>query len=276
MEFFQDILTYRFLQQALITSVLVGIGSGVIGSFVILRGMSLMGDAISHAVLPGVAISFLLGINYFIGATVCGVLAALCMGFISRKSPIKSDTSIGIILSSFLALGMILITVVQSSTNLYHILFGNILAVTMHDLILTLIVTVLVLILVALFYKQLLVSSFDETIAQTYGLNTQVIHYFLMVLLTLMTVVSLQTVGVILIVAMLITPAATAYLLTDKMGRMIVLSALFGVISSIVGLYFSFEYNLASGATIVVSATVLFCFAFIFSKKNQFIFKKEQ
>lgn len=266
--FFEALGEYNFLQQALITAILVGISSGVIGSFVVLRGMSLMGDAISHAVLPGVAISYMLGINFLIGSTVFGILAALGIGFITDRSPLKNDAAIGIVLSSFLALGMILVTIAKSSTNLYHILFGNILAVQRTDLWVTLVVTVLVIVLVSLFYKQLAVSTFDETIAKSYGVNTRVIHYVLMILLTLVTVVALQTVGVILVVAMLIIPAATAYLLTNKLGQMIFLAAAIGVGSSVMGLYVSFVNNFASGPCIVMSASVCFIIAFLISKKS--------
>nr|WP_106786309.1 metal ABC transporter permease [Brochothrix thermosphacta] len=276
MIFIEAVKEYNFLQQALITSILVGISSGVIGSFVVLRGMSLMGDAISHAVLPGVAISYMLGINFLIGSTIFGILAALGIGFISDKSPLKNDSAIGIILSSFLALGMILVTMAKSSTNLYHILFGNILAVQRVDMWITLVVTMLVLLLVIIFYKELFVSTFDETIAKSYGLNTKVIHYFLMVLLTLVTVVALQTVGVILVVAMLVIPASTAYLLTNKLSHMIVLSTIIGMVSSVSGLYFSFVNNFASGPTIVMSATILFILAFIFSKKSTLSFKSNK
>jgi len=204
MEFISDLMSYGFLQKAFITSIVVGIICGVIGSFIVLRGLALMGDAISHAVLPGVAISYILGINYFYGAVVIGVLTALGIGTISQNSRIKNDSSIGIVFSSFFALGIILITVAKSATDLTQILFGNILAVRSSDMWLTIIIGVIVLLAVVLFYKELLISSFDETMAAAYGLKTRLIHYGIMVLLTLVTVASLQTVGVILVVSMLI------------------------------------------------------------------------
>ena len=162
------------------------------------------------------------------------------------------------------ALGIIMITLLKSSTDLYHILFGNVLAVRSSDMWITLGIGIIVLIAVYLFYKELLVTSFDETMAAAYGLPVRFIHYFLMTLLTMVTVASLQTVGIVLVVAMLITPAATAYLLTDRLWVMIFLAAGIGIISSIVGLYFSFTYNLASGATIVLAATAIFVLAFYF------------
>ena len=270
-EFIQGLLDFHFLQNALITSVMVGISAGIIGSFIILRGMSLMGDAISHAVLPGVALSYMLGSSYIIGATIFGMASAALIGFVTKHSRLKNDTAIGIVFSAFFALGIILISFARSSTDLYHILFGNVLAVRDSDMFLTAAVLVIVLIAVPLFYKQLKLTSFAPTIAKSYGWNISAINYGLMFLLTLVAVTSLQTVGTILVIAMLITPAATAYQLTDKLLVMIVLSTVFGTLSSIVGLYFSYSYNLPSGATIVMAAAVFFIVAFIFAPKKGLI-----
>src|SRR5699024_11178232 len=228
------VLNYGFLQKALFTSIMVGIICGVIGCFIILRGMALMGDAISHAILPGVAISYMLGINFFYGAVFTGILAAVGIGVVSQNSRIKSDSSIGIVFSAFFSLDIILIAKAQSATDLTQILFGNVLYVRSSDMWMTLIIGGIVVIAFILCYKDLLVTSFDPTMAAAYGLPTRVIHYALMVLLTLVTVASLQTVGVVLVVAMLITPASTAYLLTNRLSIMIVLSALFGAISSVI------------------------------------------
>ena len=270
-EFIQGLLDFQFLQNALITSVMVGISAGIIGSFIILRGMSLMGDAISHAVLPGVALSYMLGSSYIIGATIFGMASAALIGFVTKHSRLKNDTAIGIVFSAFFALGIILISFARSSTDLYHMLFGNVLAVRDSDMFLTAAVLVIVLIAVPLFYKQLKLTSFAPTIAKSYGWNISAINYGLMFLLTLVAVTSLQTVGTILVIAMLITPAATAYQLTDKLLVMIVLSTVFGTLSSIVGLYFSYSYNLPSGATIVMAAAVFFIVAFIFAPKKGLI-----
>ena len=268
MTFIEALFQYEFLQKAMITAVMVGIICGVIGCFIILRGMSLMGDAISHAVLPGVAISYLLGINFLIGAIVTGLVTALGIGFVSQNSRIKNDTAIGILFTSAFALGIILISFLRSSSDLYHILFGNVLAVRPSDMWMTVIIGLIVLGGIFLFYKELLISSFDPTMAQAYGLSTRWIHYGLMTLLTLVTVASLQTVGIILVVAMLITPAATAYLLTNRLSRMLFLAAGFGTLSAIVGLYFSFTYNLSSGASIVLVATTLFALVFVSSPRH--------
>ncbi|RST71772.1 metal ABC transporter permease [Siminovitchia acidinfaciens] len=273
MEFINDLMTYGFLQKALITSVMVGIICGVIGSFIILRGMALMGDAISHAVLPGVAISYMLGINYFYGAVVTGVLTSLGIGMISQNSRVKNDSSIGLVFSAMFALGIILITKAKSATDLTQILFGNVISVRSSDMWLTLVIGSIVIVAVVLFYKELLISSFDETMAAAYGLKTRLIHYGIMVLLTLVTVASLQTVGVILVVSMLITPASTAYLLTNRLSTMIVLASVFGALSSIIGLYFSFVYNLPSGPVIALATTAIFAVAFIFSPKQGILWK---
>jgi ABC-type Mn2+/Zn2+ transport system permease subunit len=273
MSFIEAVMHYEFLQKALLTSVMVGIICGVIGCFIILRGMALMGDAISHAVLPGVAISYMLGINFFIGAVFTGVITAIAIGYVSQNSRIKNDVSIGIMFTAAFALGIILITLQKSSTDLYHILFGNVLAVRPSDMWITLGIGIFVLLAIYLFYKEFLVSSFDPTLASTYGLPIKLIHYFLMTLLTMVTVASLQTVGIVLVVAMLITPAATAYLLTDRLWIMIYLSAGIGAISSIIGLYFSYTYNLASGATIVMAATIMFLLAFILSPKQGILWR---
>src|SRR5699024_8663316 len=168
-------MTYDFLQKAFVTSIMVGIICGVIGSFIVLRGMALMGDAISHAVLPGVAISYMLGINFFYGAVVTGILTALGIGAISQNSRIKNDFSIGITSSFMFTLGIIIITAAQSATDLSQILFGNILSVRTSDMVITLIVGAIVLLTVFLFYKELLISSFDETMASVYGLKVRMI-----------------------------------------------------------------------------------------------------
>ncbi|MBY0222761.1 metal ABC transporter permease [Mammaliicoccus sciuri] len=274
MEFIQDLMTYGFLQKAFITSIMVGVICGVIGSFIVLRGMALMGDAISHAILPGVAISYMLGINYFYGAVATGVLTAFGIGAISQNSRIKNDSSIGIVFSAFFALGIILITQAKSATDLTQILFGNVLSVRTSDMWLTLVIGAIVILVVILFFKELLVSSFDETMAAAYGLKTRLIHYGIMFLLTLVTVASLQTVGVILVVSLLITPASTAYLLTNRLSIMVVLASFFGAMSSIIGLYFSFLYNMPSGPVIALAATALFVVALLFSPKQGIVVSK--
>ncbi len=273
--FFIDALAkYQYLQNAMAAGIMVGIVCGIIGCFIILRGMALMGDAISHAVLPGVVIAYFLGISFFIGAVVTGVLTALGIGYISQNSKIKHDSAIGIMFTAAFALGVVLITLRRGTgVDLWHILFGNVLAVSRADLWMTFIIGVVVLLSIVLFYKQLLLSTFDPTMARAIGLPTKLIHYLLMLMLSLVTVASLKTVGIVLVVAMLITPGATAYLLTNRLQVMLVLSVMFGVFSSIVGVYFSFIYDVATGASIVLVASILFAFCFFFSPKQGIILR---
>lgn len=272
-DFITDLGNYDFLRQALYTSIVLGITCGVIGCFIVLRGLALMGDAISHAVLPGVAISYILQISYFYGAVVFGLLTALGIGFIRQHSKIKSDSAIGIVFSAFLALGIVLVTKIQSSINLNSILFGNVLTINASDRILTYIVAGVVLLAIIIFYKELLLTTFDEIMAKASGLPVKSINYLIMVMLTLITVVSLQTVGVILVVSLLITPASTAYLLTNKMSIMLWLSALIGAISAVVGLFFSVTYNLPSGVVIVLTATSIFILVFLFNRKTGLVWQ---
>ncbi|PSL43226.1 iron/zinc/copper transport system permease protein [Salsuginibacillus halophilus] len=268
--FFEAVTNYTFLQNAIIAGVLVGILCGVVGCFIILRGMALMGEAISHAVLPGVVLSYMLGASgFFIGAVITGTLAAAGIGFISQNSKVKDDSAIGILLTATFALGIVLVTTLDgTSVDIWHILFGNVLAVSQNDLWLTGSITVVVLAAVFLFYKQLVLSTFDPTNAEAIGMPVKLIHYVLMVVLSLVTVASLQTVGIILVVAMLITPGATAYLLTERLPVMLFLSSVFGVVSAVSGVYFSYIYDVATGASIVLVASILFTIALFFSPKQ--------
>ncbi|MDV5993560.1 metal ABC transporter permease [Streptococcus canis] len=273
MKFFEGLMSYHFLQNALITAIVIGIVSGAVGCFIILRSMSLMGDAISHAVLPGVALSFILGINFFIGAIVFGLLASVIITYIKENSVIKGDTAIGITFSSFLALGVILIGVANSSTDLFHILFGNILAVQDSDKWITIGVSVLVLGVIILFFKELLITSFDPILAKSMGMNVNAYHYLLMILLTLVAVTAMQSVGTILIVALLITPAATAYLYANSLKVMLVISSSLGALTSILGLYLGYTFNVAAGSSIVLTSAVIFLISFFISPKQGYLKK---
>ncbi|MEK4137966.1 metal ABC transporter permease [Kurthia sp. FSL E2-0154] len=272
--FIDGLTNYEFLQNALVTSIVIGVVAGVVGCFIILRGMSLMGDAISHAVLPGVAISYIFSINFFIGAILFGLFASIIITFISNNSKIKGDTAIGITFSSFLALGVILIGFANSSTDLFHILFGNVLAVQDVDKWLTIGIATIVLIVVWLFFKPLLLTSFDPNMAKAFGVRVNAYHYLLMVLLTVVSVTAMQSVGTILIVALLITPAATAYLYTKSLRNMIFLSAFFGALASVIGLFIGYSFNLAVGSTIVLTATSIFLISFLVSPKQIHLRKK--
>ena len=267
-EFIDGLLNFHFLQNALITALVIGIVGGAVGCFIILRGMSLMGDAISHAVLPGVAISFILGINFFIGAIVFGLLASTIITYIKSNSIIKSDTAIGITFSSFLALGIILIGVANSSTDLFHILFGNILAVQDLDMWITIAVALLVLTTIKIFFRPLLLTSFDPILAKSIGVKVTFYHYLLMVILTLVAVTAMQSVGTILIVALLITPAATAYLYANSLKTMILLSSGFGALASVLGLFIGYSFNIAAGSSIVLTSALLFLISFFIVPKQ--------
>lgn len=273
LEFIHDIIQYDFVRKALFSSLMVGVICGVVGCFIVLRGLALMGDAISHAIVPGVALSFILSINLFYGAVAAGVLAALGIGYVKQNSRLKMDSSIGIIFTTFLAVGVLLIRYAKSGIKLDNLLFGSITSIQNSDMWLTLVIGALVLLFVLLFYKELQVSTFDPIMAAAYGLPTGLIHYALMVLLTLVTVASMQTVGVILVISLLITPASTAYLLTNRLSLMLLLSAIFGVISTLTGLYYSFAYDLESGAVIVIAAFILFVAAFFLSPKEGVLWK---
>lgn len=266
LEFVEHLFTYQFLNRALITSIIVGIVCGTVGSLIVLRGLSLMGDAMSHAVLPGVALSFLFGIPMFIGALITGMIASIFIGYITSSSKTKPDAAIGISFTAFLASGIIIISLINTTTDLYHILFGNLLAITNSAFLTTIVIGSIVLILIIIFYRPLMMSTFDPTFSRMSGLNTTLLHYFVMLLLSLVTVASIQTVGIILVVALLITPASTAFLISKKLYSMMIIASLISVISSIVGLYYSYIYNIPSGATIVLCTFVIYIITLFFTK----------
>ncbi|HHA0189508.1 TPA: metal ABC transporter permease [Staphylococcus aureus] len=266
LEFVEHLFTYQFLNRALIISIIVGIVCGTVGSLIVLRGLSLMGDAMSHAVLPGVALSFLFGIPMFVGALITGMIASIFIGYITSSSKTKPDAAIGISFTAFLASGIIIISLINTTTDLYHILFGNLLAITNSAFLTTIVIGSIVLILIIIFYRPLMISTFDPTFSRMSGLNTTLLHYFVMLLLSLVTVASIQTVGIILVVALLITPASTAFLISKKLYSMMIIASLISVISSIVGLYYSYIYNIPSGATIVLCTFVIYIITLFFTK----------
>ncbi|HDC9493260.1 TPA: metal ABC transporter permease [Staphylococcus aureus] len=266
LEFVEHLFTYQFLNRALITSIIVGIVCGTVGSLIVLRGLSLMGDAMSHAVLPGVALSFLFGIPMIVGALITGMIASIFIGYITSSSKTKPDAAIGISFTAFLASGIIIISLINTTTDLYHILFGNLLAITNSAFLTTIVIGSIVLILIIIFYRPLMISTFDPTFSRMSGLNTTLLHYFVMLLLSLVTVASIQTVGIILVVALLITPASTAFLISKKLYSMMIIASLISVISSIVGLYYSYIYNIPSGATIVLCTFVIYIITLFFTK----------
>jgi ABC-type Mn2+/Zn2+ transport system permease subunit len=262
-------LRYPFMVRGLLASLMVGALCAVVGTYVVLRGMAFFGDALAHAILPGVAIAYLMEINLVWGALAMGLLTSIGIGYVSQRGHVKEDTAIGVIFAGSFALGVALLSTVQSySVDLTHILFGNVLGVSSTDLWLTAGLGVVVLLAVVLLYKELLVISFDPILAATLRLPSTLLHYLLLVLIALTIVVSLQTVGVALLVAMLVTPAATAYLLTRRLWHMMILGAAIGAVSSVIGLYLSFYVNLASGAAVVLVCTAFFALAFLFAPRR--------
>ncbi|PZN09675.1 MAG: ABC transporter, partial [Bacillota bacterium] len=223
--------------RALLAGTLVGIAGAVIGSFLLVRRWSLLGDAISHAVLPGVALSYLVGWPYFAGALATAILTALGIGFVERNTRLKSDAAMGLLFIGAFAAGLAILSRARSSVDVFHILFGNVLGVSTADLTLIAAVTVLVVGLVVALFKELQLWAFDPLTAEVAGLPVRLLHYLLMFLLSATIVAALQAVGIVLALAMLITPPATAYLLTRRFPSMIALAAAFGVVSAVTGLY---------------------------------------
>jgi manganese/iron transport system permease protein len=260
---------YEFMQRGMLASVIVGILCAVMGTYVVLRGMAFLGDALAHAILPGIAIAYLLHGSLLVGALVAAIAIAFLIGLFSRQGTVKEDTAIGILFAAALSLGIALISSIKTyAVDLSHILFGNVLGVSSTDLWLTAGLGLLVLLTVVLLYKPFLVISFDPVLAATMRLPADLLRNLMLVLLALTVVVSLQTVGVGLAAAMLVTPAATAYLLTRRLAPMMVLSAALGALSSIVGLYLSYYLNIVSGSAIVLTATLFFVIAFLFNSRQ--------
>jgi manganese/iron transport system permease protein len=271
MSFLLTPLQYEFMQRGMVAAVLVGIVCAVIGSYIVLRGMAFFGDALAHTILPGIALGYLISGGardaLFWWALGTAIVAALAIGTISKNAEIKEDTAIGIIFAGMFALGIAMISTVKSyAVDLTHFLFGDVLSVSTHSLWLILIFGGLVLLTVFAFYKEFMTISFDPVLAATLRLPVDLLNNLLLVLIAVTVAVSLQTVGVALMVAMLVTPAATAYLLTNRLSRMMVLAAIFASLSGVIGLYLSFYLSIASGAAIVLTATMFFVIAFVWKK----------
>ena len=268
-------LAYGFMQRGLLASVMVGVLCAVVGCYVVLRSMAFLGDALAHAILPGVAIAYLLKGDLMVGALVAAVAVALGISLISRRGVIKEDTAIGILFAAALSLGVVLISTIRTyAVDLTHILFGNVLGVSAANLWLTAGLSVVVLGTIALLYKPFLVISFDPVLAATLRLPAELLRNLMLILLALTIVVSMQTVGVGLVAAMLVTPAATAYLLTKRLGEMMLVSALIGAVSSVAGLYLSYYANVASGAAVVLTATVVFLLVFLFAPRRGVVWRQ--
>lgn len=267
MEILLEPLQYAFMQRSLIMAIVVGIICAVVGSYLMVQRLALLGDAISHSVLPGLAIAYIIGANIFLGAFIAGLISTVCINIIRTRSNIKEDTAMGIVFSAFFALGITLITVIQKDNkiDLNHFLFGNILGVTVNDVRDTLIIAVIVLTIVIILYKELLFYTFDKLGAQAVGLPVNLLDLGLMMLIGLTIVASLKAVGVVLVLSLLITPAATAYLLVNRLHQVMLLGVAIGIFSSIAGMYLSYYLNLPSGPAIVLVTSALFVLVFLFS-----------
>lgn len=267
-EWLLEPLGFAFMQRGVLAAVLVGVVCAVVGSYMILRGMAFLGEALGHAILPGLATGYLLSNGdravTFVWALATAIIASVTMGALSRSTKLRQDTAIGIVFAGMFALGIALISSMRSyAVDLTHMLFGNILGVANQDMWLIVGMGVAVLLAVALFYKELTVIAFDPVLAVTLRLPVRALDILLHVMVAIAIVISLQTVGVALVVAMLLTPAATAFLLTKRLKRMMALAAGLAALSGVVGLYASYYLNIASGAAIVLVSTLLFVAVYV-------------
>jgi len=259
-------LGYDFFVRALIASALVGVACAIVGSFVVLKGMSFIGDAVSHAAFPGIVIAYLVGAPIILGGAIAAIGTALGIGAITRRSGLRSDAIIGVLFAGMFALGVAIFSSIPNYVgDLFHFLFGDVLGISVGDLLaLTLLVFGLLLVL-RLLWKELLFSTFDPLGAGAAGLPVRRLDDLLLILIAVTIVISLQAVGIVLVVAMITTPAATAQLLVKRFTAMIQVAAIIGVSSAVVGLYVSYSLDIASGAAIVILETMLFLLALAFT-----------
>ncbi len=268
-------LGYEFMRNAIAVGILVGILCPVVGTYLIVQRMALLGDVIAHAVLPGLAIAFFWGVDILIGAFISGLLSTFVIAWIRTQSRVKVDAAMALTFSSFFALGVTLITLLKSKLDLDSFLFGDILGVTITDVQRTAIITLIVLLLVKLFYKELLLYTFDKLGAQALGFPVNLLHFGLMAALTLTIVASMQTVGVVLVISLLVGPGITAYLLVKELHQVMGLGAILGIIASIGGVYASYYFNVPSGPAIVLVIFGLFLLALLFSPSQGILTRPE-
>jgi ABC-type Mn2+/Zn2+ transport system permease subunit/Mn-dependent DtxR family transcriptional regulator len=279
-----EVMSSEWALRALIASSMVGLMCGILGCFIVLRNMSLLGDALSHAVLPGVFFAFLLvgysTIGFFVGSTVAGLITAFAISWIQQNVKTKNDAAIGIIFTAMFSIGVMGISWLNQSEGVHldlkDFLFGNVLGISNEDIYLTFGIALYTMVCVFLFYRYLFITTFQPTIAETMGISAKTIHYFLMLLLSFVIVASLRTVGVILVVAMLITPAATALLLSERLKRVIVISAVIGVLSAALGLVCSIVLETTPGPAMTLCATLFYFLAVLFSPTQGLLFKYNQ
>jgi manganese/iron transport system permease protein len=262
-------MTYGFMQRGLVAAILVGVVCAVMGTFVVLKGLAFIGDAVSHAALPGLVIAFLLGIPLYIGGSIAAVGTAIAIGAVARRGGLRFDTAVGVLFAGTFALGILLFSTIRNyTTDLFSYLLGNVLGITASDLFAIALLGAIVLGIVSVLRKELLYATFDPGGAGASGLPVAALEYLLLALLGVTIVVSIQAVGIVMVVAMLVTPAATAQLLVVRFGRMIAVSILVASASAVVGLYLSFYLNVASGASIVLVETVVFLGVLVVSPRH--------
>jgi len=271
-DFLVDPLTYGFMQRGLVAAILVGIVCAVMGAFVVLRGLAFIGDAVSHAAFPGLVISYLLGIPLYIGASVAAVGTALAIATVSRRGGLRFDTAVGVLFAGMFAFGILLFSTIEDYvSDLFSYLLGNILGITFADIVQVGILGGIVVLVVAILRKEFLYASFDPSGAAASGLPVQALDYLLLGLMGVTIVVSIQAVGIILVVAMLVTPAATGQLLVVRFWDLVRIAIVVAIVSAVSGLYLSFYLNVASGASIVLVETLLFVLALLFSPRSGWI-----
>ena len=262
-------LELAFMQRALLASLIIAVVGGVVGTLVVLKGLAFIGDALSHAAFAGVATAFVLGGSIYVGSIVAAVLTALAIGFVNRRGRVSFDTAIGILFVGAFSFGILLISASRSYTvDLFSFVFGDVLGVSWDDVLVTGALSALVLALVALFYRELLFTAYDPTMAAASGVPVAAVQYGQLALLALTTVIAIKVVGIVLVVAMLVTPAATAQLLVRRVPAMMAVGSLCGCIAAVSGLYLSYYANVASGAAIVLVATGMFLLALLLSPRR--------
>ncbi|HET7704050.1 MAG TPA: metal ABC transporter permease, partial [Candidatus Limnocylindrales bacterium] len=267
--FVADPLAYGFMQRGIVAAVLVGIVCAVMGTFVVLKGLAFIGDAVSHAAFPGLVIAFMLGLPLYLGGAVASVGTALAIGYVSRRSRLRFDTSVGVLFAGTFALGILLFSTIENYVaDLLGYLLGNVLGIGIGDLVQVAVLGAVVLAVVILVRKELLFATFDPLGAAASGLPVAGLEYLLLALLGVTIVVSIQAVGIIMVVAMLVTPAATAQLLVTRFERLMVLAAVLATAAAVSGLYLSFYLNLASGASIVLIETLFFLVALVLGPRS--------
>jgi manganese/iron transport system permease protein len=276
-ELLLDPMRLGFMQRGLVAAVLVGIVCAVMGAFIVLRGLAFIGDAVSHAAFPGLVIAYILGIPLYIGGAIAAVATALGIGWVARRGGLRFDTAVGVLFAGMFALGIVLFSTIDGYVaDLFSYLLGNVLGITFADIVQVVVLGAIVLAVVFVLRKEFLYASFDPSGAAASGLPVEWLDYLLLGLIGVTIVVSIQTVGIVLVVAMLVTPAATGQLLVDRFWDLVRVAISIAVISALVGLYLSYYLNVASGATIVLIETLCFGLGLAFSPKNGWVARRRR